>query len=66
MYRKTLESKIIGMIIIGRKAYSQTIPMFEKILSKKVKATLADGVLDIVLPKSKPIPKPKKKPVKVQ
>jgi HSP20 family protein len=38
----------------------------EKVVSGKVKAKLTDGVLDIVLPKSKPTPVPKKRSVTVQ
>ena len=47
-------------------SYFQTIPLSEKIVSAKVKAKLSDGVLDVTLPKSKPTPVQKKKPVKVQ
>lgn len=47
-------------------SYFQTIPLSEKIVSAKVKAKLTDGVLDVTLPKSKPTPAQKKKPVKVQ
>jgi HSP20 family protein len=47
-------------------SYYQTIPLSEKIVPDKVKAKLTDGVLDIVLPKSKPTPTPKKKAVNVQ
>ena len=47
-------------------SYYQTIPLSEKIIPDKVKAKLADGVLDIILPKSKPTPTPKKKAVNVQ
>jgi HSP20 family protein len=38
----------------------------EKVVSGKVKAKLTDGVLDIVLPKSKPTPVSKKRSVTVQ
>ncbi|MBS3922491.1 MAG: Hsp20/alpha crystallin family protein [Nitrosarchaeum sp.] len=47
-------------------SYYQTIPLSEKIIPDKVKAKLSDGVLDIILPKSKPTPTPKKKAVNVQ
>ena len=47
-------------------SYYQTIPLSEKIIPGKVKAKLTDGVLDITLPKSKPTPSPKKRPVSVQ
>jgi HSP20 family protein len=46
--------------------YYQTIPLSEKIIPGKVKAKLTDGVLDVILPKNIPTPKPKKKSVKVQ
>jgi HSP20 family protein len=47
-------------------SYYQTVPLSEKVIPGKVKAKLTDGVLDVILPKSKPTPVPKKKPVKVQ
>ena len=47
-------------------SYYQTIPLSEKVIPGKVKAKLTDGVLDVTLPKNKPTPIPKKKPVKVQ
>jgi HSP20 family protein len=47
-------------------SYYQTIPLSEKIIPSKVKAKLTDGVLDVILPKSKPTPTPQKKSVKVQ
>ena len=47
-------------------SYYQTIPFSEKIVPGKVKAKVADGVLDVTLPKAKPTPTPKKRPVKVQ
>ena len=47
-------------------SYYQTVPLSEKVIPGKVKAKLTDGVLDVTLPKSKPTPVPKKKPVKVQ
>jgi len=47
-------------------SYYQTIPLSEKIIPGKVKAKLTDGVLDIILPKTKPTPTPKKRSVNVQ
>ena len=47
-------------------SYYQTLPLSEKIVPGKVKATLTDGVLDVVLPKSKPTPVPKKRTVKIK
>jgi HSP20 family protein len=47
-------------------SYYQTIPLSEKIIPGKVKVKLTDGVLDVMLPKSKPTPTQKKKAVKVQ
>ena len=47
-------------------SYYQTIPLSEKVVPGKVKAKLTDGVLDVILPKSKPTPAQRKKSVKVQ
>jgi len=47
-------------------SHYRTIPLSEKVVSGKVKAKLTDGVLSVILPKSKPTPKPKKKSVTVQ
>ncbi|MFQ5496365.1 MAG: Hsp20/alpha crystallin family protein [Nitrosopumilus sp.] len=47
-------------------SYYQTVPLSDKVVPGKVKAKLTDGVLDVTLPKSKPGPAQKKKPVKVQ
>ncbi|MFQ5440310.1 MAG: Hsp20/alpha crystallin family protein [Nitrosopumilaceae archaeon] len=47
-------------------SYYQAIPLSEKVVQGKVKAKLTDGVLDVVLPKSKPTKLSKKKAVKVQ
>ncbi|MDH5657753.1 MAG: Hsp20/alpha crystallin family protein [Nitrosopumilus sp.] len=47
-------------------SYYQTIPLSEKIIPDQVKAKLTDGVLDIILPKIKPTPTPKKRSVNVQ
>ena len=46
-------------------SYYQTVPLSEKVIPGKVKAKLTDGVLDVILPKIKPTPVPKKIPVKV-
>ena len=46
--------------------YDRIIPLPEKILSDKVKSKLTDGVLEVILPKSKPTPIQKKKTVKIQ
>lgn len=47
-------------------SYYQTIPFSEKIVPGKVKAKVTDGVLDVIIPKAKPTPTPKKRSVKVQ
>ena len=47
-------------------SYFRTLPMSEKILASKVTAKLSDGVLDVILPKSKPTRVQKKKSVSVQ
>ena len=47
-------------------SYYQTVPLSEKVIPDKVKAKLTDGILEVTLPKSKPTPTPKKKPVKIQ
>jgi len=47
-------------------SYYQTIPLSEKVVPRKVKAKLSDGILEVTLPKSMPTPTPKKKPVKIQ
>lgn len=47
-------------------SYYRTLPLPEKIVSGKAKAKLTDGILNIVLPKSRPTPKPKKRLVAVQ
>ncbi len=47
-------------------SYYRALPLPEKIVSGKVKAKLTDGILNIVLPKSRPTPKPKKRLVAVQ
>ena len=47
-------------------SYYQTIPLSDKVIPGKVKAKLTDGVLDVTLPKSKPITAQKKKSVNVQ
>ena len=50
----------------GHMSYDRIIPLPEKIDSQKVKSKLTDGVLEIVLPKSKPAPLQKKRSVKIQ
>lgn len=47
-------------------SYYRTLPLAENVVSGNVKAKLNDGVLDIVLPKSKPTTVQKKKSVSVQ
>ena len=47
-------------------SYDRIIPLPEKIHSDKVRSKLTDGVLEIILPKAKPTPVQKKRPVKVQ
>ena len=47
-------------------SYFRTLPMSEKILASKVTAKLSDGVLNVILPKSKPTRVQKKKSVSVQ
>jgi len=47
-------------------SHYRTIPLTEKVISGQTKAKLTDGVLTITLPKSKPTPIPKKKPISVQ
>lgn len=46
--------------------YDRIIPLHEKILPAKVKSKLVDGVLEVLLPKSKPTSVKKKHSVKVQ
>ena len=50
----------------GHMSYDRIIPLPEKIDSEKVKSKLTDGVLEIVLPKSKPVPLQKKRSVEIQ
>ena len=47
-------------------SYYRTLPMSEDVVSGKVKAKLADGVLEIILPKAKPTKTQTKKPVSIQ
>ena len=47
-------------------SYYRTIPLSEKVNSTQTKATLTDGVLDVVLPKTTPTAVPKKKSIRVQ
>ncbi len=46
-------------------SYYRTLPLPEKVISSKAKATLTDGVLNITIPKTVPSPKPKKKSVPI-
>ena len=47
-------------------SYYRTLPMSEEVVSGKVKAKLTDGVLDIILPKTKPTKIQRKKSVSIQ
>jgi len=47
-------------------SYYRTIPLPEKVVSNKATAKLADGILNIVLPKATPTKRPKKNSVRVQ
>jgi len=47
-------------------SYYRTLPMSEDVVSGKVKAKLADGVLEVTLPKAKPTKTQIKKSVSVQ
>jgi len=47
-------------------SYYRSLPLSEKIQTSNVSAKLTDGVLDIVLPKSKPTETQKKKSISVQ
>lgn len=47
-------------------SYYRTIPLPEKVVSSKAKAKLADGILNIVLPKATPTKRPKKNSILVQ
>ena len=47
-------------------SYYRTLPLPEKVYSGKAKAKLTDGVLNVVIPKITPTPKPKKKSIHVQ
>ncbi|HSB83045.1 MAG TPA: Hsp20/alpha crystallin family protein [Nitrosarchaeum sp.] len=47
-------------------SYYRSLPLSEKIQTSNVSAKLTDGVLDIVLPKSKPSETQKKKSISVQ
>jgi HSP20 family protein len=47
-------------------SYYRTLPLPENVVSGKVKAKMTDGVLEVILPKTKPTPKPKKRSVTVQ
>ena len=45
---------------------SRILPLPEKIMTEKVRSKLVDGVLEITLPKSKQIPIPKKRSIKIE
>ena len=47
-------------------SYYRTLPLPEKVKAEGVKAKLADGVLDIILPKANPTTSQKKKSIPVQ
>ena len=47
-------------------SYDRIIPLSEKIQTDKVESKLADGVLEITLPKTNPTPVQKKRSVKIQ
>ena len=47
-------------------SYFRTLPLSENVIASKVKAKLSDGVLDITLPKSRPVKVQKKKSVSIQ
>lgn len=47
-------------------SYYRTIPLPEKIVSSRAQAKLADGVLNITIPKAIPTPKPKSSTIQVQ
>lgn len=47
-------------------SYHRTLPLSEKITTSKVKAKLTDGVLEIILPKSKPTKIQQKKSISIQ
>ncbi len=47
-------------------SYYRTLPLTEKVNASQAKATLTDGVLHVVLPKTTPTAVPKKKSIPVQ
>lgn len=47
-------------------SYYRTLPLPDNVVSGKAKAKLIDGVLEVTLPKSKPVKPQKKKSIKVQ
>jgi HSP20 family protein len=51
---------------LSQVSYYRTLPLPDKISSGKVRAKLSDGVLEVILPKSKPTSIQKKKSIKVQ
>ena len=47
-------------------SYSRILPLPEKVIPDKVKSKLTDGVLEVILPKSKPTHIQKKRTIKIQ
>ena len=47
-------------------SYYRTLPLPENVVSGKAKAKMTDGVLEVILPKEKPTPKPKKRSISVE
>ena len=47
-------------------SYYRTLPLPDKVVSDKTSAKLADGILNITIPKVTPTPKPKSSPIQVQ
>ena len=47
-------------------SYYRTLPLPENVVSGKVKARMTDGVLEVILPKTKPTSKSKKRLVTIQ
>jgi len=47
-------------------SYYRTLPLPEKVVSDKTQAKLADGILNVTIPKATPTPKPKSSSIQVQ
>lgn len=47
-------------------SYYRMLPLPEKVVSDKTQAKLADGILNIIIPKATPTPKPKSSSIPVQ